>query len=152
MRQLLCYLTVIILMPLGGAMAADIDLPVKSGSDYISPETVEGAETVDTEKAHKLWENRTVFVDVRKDTDFEAGRIPGAVQIIYDPGKDNQPLTEESLTEVVEKDQPFVCYCNGHNCDRSSWCAALANKWGWQEVYYYRDGFPAWAEAGHPVE
>ncbi|MCK5284743.1 MAG: rhodanese-like domain-containing protein [Alphaproteobacteria bacterium] len=130
-----------------------IDLDARyCNDDYISPEEVDGVELVDTVKAYELWENRAVFIDTRSETAFESGRIPGAVHLPYEPGKENQPLTEESLAEVAAKDEAVVCYCNGIKCDRAPWCAALALEWGWTDVYYYRTGVPAWAEAGHDVE
>lgn len=140
----------LLLMP-AGAMA--VDLPSKMNTEnYVSPETVEGVTTVDAEQAHELWKERVVFIDTRKDSDWEAGRIPGAFHIPYKPGKPDQPFTEQSLMEVAAEDQPIVCYCNGSSCDRSSWCAALAKEWGWEEVYYFRDGYPAWKNTGYPVE
>lgn len=128
------------------------DLAIKTGSDYIAPQTVPGATTVDTTKAHALWKERAWFVDPRSNSDWQAGRIPGAVHVQYDPGKPNQELTEASLAQQVGKSEPVVFYCNGEGCDRSAWAAALANEWGWSDVYYYRDGFPAWKAAGNPVE
>lgn len=124
-----------------------------SNADYISPETVEGAKLVTTEEAYALWEKRAVFVDTRSTKAFELGRIPGAISLPYEPGAESaQPFTAESLAEVAEKDEPLVCYCNGLKCDRAPWCASLALEWGYTDVYYYREGFPAWAEAGHSVE
>ncbi len=137
---------------LASATAGAVDLEVKTSGDYVSPESVPGATTVDVNKAHALWEERAYFVDPRKDSDWEAGRIPGALHLVYDPGKGPQPMTEESLAEQVPKDAPVVFYCNAIHCDRSAWASALAAEWGWQEVYYFRGGFPAWSEAGYPVE
>ncbi len=42
-----------------------------------SPMNVEGATTVDTAKAHELFNQEVAFVDARKDSDWDAGRIPG---------------------------------------------------------------------------
>lgn len=139
--------------------AMAVDLPVKAkGGSYSSPETVSGVTTVDAAKAHELWEQRAWFVDPRKPAEFEAGRIPGALNIEYDPdpgqsaGLPDQQLTAETLEAEVPKNEAVVFYCNAEGCDRSSWAAALAKEWGWQEVYYFRLGFPAWSKAGYPVE
>jgi rhodanese-related sulfurtransferase len=132
--------------------ALAVDLPIKTDPSYVSPASVPGATTVDAAKAHELWKQRAWFVDPRKSGQFEAGRIPGALNIEYAPGKPDQPLTAESLAAEVPKDEPVVFYCNAEGCDRSSWGAALAVEWGWQQVYYFRDGFPSWSKAGYPVE
>lgn len=138
--------------------AFGVDLPVKTGSGYASPETVAGATTVDAAGAHDLWQKRAWFVDPRKPEQFEAGRIPGAINIEYDPdpgqsaGLGDQAMTAASLEAEVPKSEPVVFYCNAVGCDRSSWAAALAVEWGWEKVYYFRMGFPAWTKAGYPVE
>jgi len=135
-----------------------VDLAVKTGSGYSSPETVKGATTVDAAKAHELWQQRAWFVDPRKPSQYEAGRIPGALNIEYDPdpkqaaGLGDQALTEASLLAEVPKNEAVVFYCNAEACDRSSWAAALAVEWGWEKVHYFRLGYPAWTKAGYAVE
>ncbi|MCB1802561.1 MAG: rhodanese-like domain-containing protein [Gammaproteobacteria bacterium] len=113
----------------------------------VSPETVDGATTVDTAAARALFDQEAAFVDTRKDSDFEAGRIPGAIHIEL-----KKKFSEESLSAEVGKDEPVVFYCNGHSCLRSSEASKLAVGWGYTKVSYYRDGFPAWKAAGNPVE
>lgn len=137
---------------LASSLASAVDLPIKRDKSYTSPAEVSGVVTVDSAKAHALWKERAWFVDPRKPGQYEAGRIPGAVNIEYDPGTPNQQLTEESLVAEVPKEDAVVFYCNAAGCDRSSWGAALAVKWGWKNVYYFRDGFPSWTAAGYPVE
>lgn len=112
-----------------------------------SPVSVEGATTVDTAKARQLFEKEAAFVDARKDSDWDAGRIPGAIHLDV-----KKALNEDALSSEVGKDEPVVFYCNGHSCLRSSKASAMAASWGWKQVYYYRDGFPAWKKAGNPVE
>jgi rhodanese-related sulfurtransferase len=129
-----------------------VDLPVKRDKSYVSPESIAGATTVDAAKAHQLWNDRAWFVDPRKPGQYDAGHIPGALNIEYDPGTPNQQLTAESLENEVPKNEPVVFYCNAEKCDRSSWGAALAVEWGWKAVYYFRDGYPAWTEAGYPIQ
>ena len=81
--------------------ALSIELPVKTSKSYVSPESVAGATTVDSNKAHELWKSRAWFVDPRKPEQYEAGRIPGALNIEYDPGTPDQQLTAESLAAEV---------------------------------------------------
>jgi rhodanese-related sulfurtransferase len=118
-----------------------------SAAEYVSPETVQGATTIDTARAKTLFDSRAIFVDVRNDADWEAGRIPGAVHLELDKG-----LDEASLRALARPDQAVVMYCNGTKCPRSSQAAALAVGWGFTQVYYYRLGFPDWQAAGYPAE
>lgn len=112
-----------------------------------SPVNVPGATTVSVDQAVEMFDNGVVFIDVRKMSDFEAGRVPGAVHL-----DSKSAFTEAALETEVAKDDPVVIYCNGHACMRSSKASAMAVEWGWTNVHYLRDGFPAWDAAGHPVE
>ncbi len=157
MRRFIIQSFIIVLLFISLPVLA-IDLSVKTGSDYVSPEVVKGATTVDAAKANELWQQRAWFIDPRKPTQYEAGRIPGALNIEYDPdakqatGLSDQQLTEASLLAEVPKNEAVVFYCNAEACDRSSWAAALAVEWGWEKVYYFRLGYPAWTKAGYAVE
>ena len=112
-----------------------------------SPESVPGAVTVTVEQAAQLFDQGVAFIDVRKASDFEAGRIPGAVNLDLHGG-----FSEQSLSAVVAKDQKLVIYCNGTSCLRSSEASAMAVGWGFAGVHYLRDGYPAWEAAGLPIE
>ncbi len=113
----------------------------------VSPVTVSGATTVDTAKARELFDQEVAFLDVRKNSDWDAGRVPGAIHLEL-----KKVYTADSLGAEVKKDEPVVIYCNGESCLRSSVASTKAVEWGWGKVYYYRDGFPAWKAAGNPVE
>jgi rhodanese-related sulfurtransferase len=122
-------------------------LTMQTYAGDLSPETIGGATTVNTAKAKALFDSGALFVDTRKKSDWDAGRIPDAVHLEL---KSN--FTAESLAGEAKKDEPIVCYCNGHKCMRSSKCSVKAVEWGYSKVYYYRDGFPQWKAEGHPVE
>ena len=115
--------------------------------DKVSPMTIEGATSVDVVKAKALFDEGVLFVDVRSDKDWNAGRMPDAVHIEL-----KKVFTEESLSKEIGKDEPMVIYCNGEKCLRSSDAVAKAVSWGFKKINYYRDGFPAWKKAGYPVE
>lgn len=113
----------------------------------VSPETVPGATTVSTAEAKKLFDEGVPFVDVRKDSDWEVGRVPEAYHIEL-----KNMFNESELAKVVKRDEPVVIYCNGPKCMRSSEASTLAVKWGYTKVHYFRDGFPSWKAAEYPVE
>lgn len=112
-----------------------------------SPSMVEGAKTVSAAEAKMLFDKGVKFLDVRKDSDWDAGRIPGAAHIEL-----KKKLNAESMGASVAKDKEVVIYCNGPSCMRSSKASAKAVSWGYSKVYYFRGGFPAWQTAGYPVE
>jgi len=112
-----------------------------------SPMTIAGTTAVTTEEAHKLFKEGALFVDVRRDSDWDAGRVAGSVHLNL-----KKNFSAESLGEEIGKDEKVVLYCNGAKCMRSSAASAKAAGWGFSSVYYYRDGFPAWQAAGYPTE
>ena len=129
------------------AIVLSLFASVALAADPLSPETVNGATTVDTAQAKALFENGAAFVDTRKDSDWEAGRIPGAIHLEL-----KSAFTREALAAEVQSGDKVVFYCNGFSCLRSSESAAKAVEWGYTNVFYFREGFPAWQAAGNPVE
>jgi rhodanese-related sulfurtransferase len=131
----------------GLAMVLMMALPLAQAAG-VSPETINGATSVDGAKAKALFDKGVAFIDTRSDKDWNAGRIPGAKHIdVEKPG-----FTEEALGKLAKKDQEVVMYCNGVSCPRSALATEKAVSWGYKKVYYYRLGFPDWKAAGYPVE
>jgi len=113
----------------------------------VSPETVSGANTIDTEQAKQLFDRGVIFLDVRSNRDWEAGRIPGSKHLEL-----KKVFDKESLSKVAGVDDQIVIYCNSTGCTRSSKACKKAVSWGYQNVYYYRLGFPDWQSHGFAVE
>ncbi len=116
-------------------------------SSDVSPVEIAGAKTVSASEAKALFDEGAIFVDVRKDSDWEAGRVPDAVHIEL-----KKKYSTDTLGEEVKKEEKVVIYCNGEKCMRSSKATAMAVEWGYSNVFYFRDGFPAWKAAGYSVE
>jgi len=112
-----------------------------------SPTKIAGAKTVSTSEAKKLFDQGVLFVDTRSDKDWEAGRIPDALHLNV-----KTSFSEKALLEEMGKNDPVVMYCNGASCLRSAKATEQAVAWGFTNVYFYRDGFPAWKAAGYVVE
>jgi rhodanese-related sulfurtransferase len=112
-----------------------------------TPTSVPGATTVDAAAAKQLFDAEAAFVDLRKENVWNSGRIPGAIWLDF-----KKSFTEETLAAEVDKDEKLVFYCSGVRCPRSAKASTKALAWGYSDVYYFRDGFPAWKSAGYPVE
>ena len=54
--------------------------------------------------------------------------------------------------EVVSKEEEVVIYACGAGCGVTARAVATAVSMGFKKVYFFRDGFPGWKAAGHPVE
>lgn len=114
-----------------------------------APLAVSGAKSIATKEAKALFDKGALFIDPRRESDWENGRIPDAEHLEL-----SSTFNETTLLKVTDnnKAMPIVFYCNGPKCKRSAQCSELALQWGFTNVFYYRDGFPAWQAAGYPVE
>jgi len=101
---------------------------------------------VDVTTAKVLHERNAMFIDVRLKHWFDEGHIPGAVNIPFYNFHDNR------LAAVANKDQEVVFYCYGIQCEYSDKASNRALSWGYEKVYYFMKGYPAWLDAGYPVE
>jgi adenylate cyclase len=114
-----------------------------NGGEYY----VAGAIKIDAAKANVLHAQSATFVDVRAAIYFRRGHIPNAVNLDLIVG-----LSQESLSQVAQKEGAVVFMCHAKYCPYSAYASAKALLWGYKRVYYFAGGFPAWKNAGYPVE
>jgi PQQ-dependent catabolism-associated CXXCW motif protein len=135
------------------------------------PETLKGAEVIDTKEAEALWrEKKAVFFDVMPNTpkpaNLPAGTIwkdkvrediPDSIWLanvgygaISDEtaGYFRQGL--EALT-ASDKSRPILFYCMT-NCWMSWNAAKRAIEWGYSSVIWYPSGADGWQSANLPLE
>ncbi len=92
-----------------------------------------------------------IFVDDRKDEEYQAGHIPGAYQL-YHYYRDRYLASVIPACLTAEK---IVVYCHGGDCEDSEFTALLlrdsvhvpGNK-----LFVYIGGFTEWSEEGRPME
>ena len=82
-------------------------------------------------------------LDVRPREEYEAGHLPGAVNIPID-------RLESELARLPKK-REVVAYCRGPFCLMSFDAVAALRKRGWK-ARRLEEGFPEWKAAGMPVE
>lgn len=136
MKRVSTLLAIVMALFVNSAMASEL-----------SRTSISGATTVDSARAKALFDDGAAFIDTRRNSDWDAGRIPDAIHLEL-----NSNYTEASLSAEVSKADAIVCYCNGHQCKRAASCSEKAVGWGFSQVHYYRDGFPGWKDAGNPIE
>lgn len=108
---------------------------------------VPGATTIDAGRANQLFQQQILFVDVRGDSDWDAGRVAGADHVSA------KGMSKERLLERVdEPDNVFIIYGNSPNDKAAADAVAKAVSWGFTKVMFYQDGFVDWKSKGHPVE
>ncbi len=138
-KLLLRFIPILIVMAWSFATASEL---VES-----TPEKVAGATTVDAAQAKKLFDQEALFVDLRKENMWNSGRVPGAIWLDM-----KTAFNQEALEAEAKKDEVLVFYCSGVRCPRSAKACVKALEWGYTKVNYFRGGFPAWKNAGYPIE
>lgn len=139
-RNRMTPLLALLLLVFSGAVLA-----AKAG--YESPELVEGATTITLEQARQMHADGVTFIDVRNPRLYARSHIPGALHLNL-----SDRFNHANLSQAVAKDQPFVLYCSGVRCNRSSRAADWAVEWGFEKVLYFRAGIAAWRKAGYPED
>ena len=83
------------------------------------------------------------LLDVRPGDEFEAGHLPGAINI---------PLRElEEHLADLPRDQEIIAYCRGPYCVLSFEAVSALRERGFS-VRRFEEGYPEWKAAGLPVE
>ena len=111
-----------------------------------APPDESGITRIDTAKAKEYFDRGMLFIDVRGDS-YDEGHIPGSTNIYW-----NGEFNEATLSKAMGTNEEVVFYCDGPSCGLSIKASRAAVSWGYDKVYHYRDGFPAWKAAGYPIE
>ena len=107
----------------------------------------DNGQIIGEETAKELFDRGVLFVDVRNNGDFKSGHIPGAIHVNV-----RESTFEAKFVKVAKKDQEVVIYCRGSSCTRSPLAISKAKSMGFEKLYYFREGYPGWKSAGHPIE
>jgi len=84
------------------------------------------------------------LVDVREESEYAAGHLPGAVHV----GKG--VIERDIETKVPDPATPLVLYCGGGF--RSALAADALQKMGYTNIVSMDGGWTGWKNAGLPVE
>lgn len=83
------------------------------------------------------------LVDVREESEWAAGRLPGAIHI----GKG--VMERDVETRIPDPATPLILYCGGGF--RSALAADNLRKMGYKNVESMDGGYRGWTEAGLPI-
>ena len=109
-------------------------------ANYKAPMNIKGSITIDSKKAYDLYNQKVLFIDVRPTWMVQKqGRIKGAVNYYV------RDITQNGLKKILPtKNTPAVIYCNGISCSLSEEAIVKIAPLGYKNIYFYRDGYPAW--------
>jgi rhodanese-related sulfurtransferase len=103
--------------------------------------TEHGGELPPEQLAEMLEDGKVDLIDVRREHEWEAGRIPGARRV------EVNDLPAEA--ERLDRDRPVVLYCRSGS--RSELAAEGLSAGGF-DAHALEGGISAWAEQGRPLE
>ncbi|MDO7896988.1 PQQ-dependent catabolism-associated CXXCW motif protein [Pseudomonas citrulli] len=154
--------------------AAQADTPLFSPQGYRvaqyrspTPNTVEGAQTLDTPALQKLLQQdpSPVLVDVYRrpwlqgrfiDNEPHAN-LPGSLWLANTGDGDLEPAWQDYFSRHLRDatagraEPPLVFYCRS-DCWLSWNAVKRAAAMGYKHLYWYRDGLDAWEAANLPVQ
>jgi rhodanese-related sulfurtransferase len=116
---------------------------------------IEGALKIDLATAKSLYDRGVVFIDTSSAEFWLTGHIPGSINLpemrnLADPT--TRRLTEKTLGGQLRKSEEVVFCRYLIDSPNTPFGPAKAIKWGYQKVYYFNGGVPAWKAAGYPIE
>lgn len=111
----------------------------------------------DVNTAKAQFDQGAVFVDARVAGEYVDKRIKGAINVVYREthakvSKLDPADRFDAAKLPADKNKALVFYCNGSPCWRGYKGAVAAMNAGHKNVYWFRDGLPAWIAKGYPTE
>lgn len=100
------------------------------------------------EASEAFAQSDALFVDARDREAFDAGHIPGAVNLPWEEAQYDDSL----ILKAVPKDTPVITYCDGSDCESSILLGGAMAGLGYRDVKVFFGGWVEWEEAGFPVE
>ena len=114
----------------------------------IDEATAKGVKVVDVTKAKALYDQKALFFDAREKRHFAKEHVKGAFPVYFDVSK-----AEYIVIQLPQdKKQPLLFYCYGESCANSYEAALAVRKLGYQNVYWFLNGFGEWKERGYPIQ
>jgi rhodanese-related sulfurtransferase len=103
---------------------------------------------------HEAWsahQASVMFLDARPRMDFMQGHIPGAVSLPLRDRDFEDRLWEFLASPRCKPNAPVVVYCSGCCSTDAVFLALRLQEVGFKQIKHYKDGFPGWARADHPI-
>src|SRR5437868_4264770 len=125
-------------------VTAAVHVPAWVHADHVPAVTV-----MDADELKRWIDSRKPFVllDSRVAAEYKAGHIPTAINILA------AEMEKQRNRLPADKKTILVFYCNGWpECKKSHVASAQAVAWGYENVFWLREGLPAWQAKGYPVE
>ena len=113
-----------------------------------APESVVGVNTIGLGDAMDLYYKGAVFIDVRDEASWSYGHIDGAVHLDFNQDE----FVILYVSDALDKGAPIVFYCDSPLTTSGAMASFFAASWGYENVYFFRDGYYSWLASDMPME
>jgi rhodanese-related sulfurtransferase len=123
-----------------------------------TPERLDRAKLVTAKEVDALRQQGVAIFDVRVSAEYAEKHIVGAINVPYreksakavdfDAAQDSFALAKLPADKTI----PVIFACNGPECWKSYKASVVTLAAGYQNVYWFRGGFPDWQANGLPTE
>jgi len=145
MRRKSLILVVAIMIGAAFAFNAPRALAEDMTADDFKKEALKHITTITVSEAKaSLDKGGVTFLDVRTETEFKKGHVPGAINL---PRGKLEFMIDKKITD---KNAQVVLYCKSG--DRSTLATYTLVKMGYKNLKSMDGGWKAWTKAGYPVE
>ena len=119
----------------------------ENSKDKVEGESFKEPVAINLEQAYKLSNKNITFIDAREYEDYKAGHIKNALSLPYYDFE-----AHKNVLNKISKNNFFVIYCAGTDCDLSILLGNKLFKMGYNKVYIFFGGWNDWLNEKYPVE
>lgn len=111
------------------------------------PENISGITTVSVDELANMLasEHNLLVIDARIQKGRSKGYIDGSIHL-----PDVDTSCDSLAKHIPSKSTKVVFYCSSSECGRSMNAVTRAQTCGYQNLYWFRDGFREWKKSGYP--
>lgn len=131
-----------------GLSGDETDATADADASESTPAATDGNK-ITLEAAYALFEEGVPFIDARRASDFEAGRIEFAFHL---PASRISAGEGYGVMEMLPLEGPTVIYCTGGDCSDSTNVEILLTHAGYSGFLIMNAGYDDWVAAGYPTE
>ncbi|MEW6238132.1 MAG: rhodanese-like domain-containing protein [Candidatus Omnitrophota bacterium] len=95
-----------------------------------------------------IQDGSAILIDARDANEFEAGHLPGAVNI---PASEFRKSFQE-FADNLPRDIPLIVYCQGGECDQSHEVIQQLADLGFEKLLLFPGGWQEWEKEKFPNE
>lgn len=123
-----------------------------------TPTSLKGIRIVGAEEVKKMLDSGVPVIDTRVAAEYAEKTIKGAKSVPYkeksakDPGFDASQDQFDLSKLPADKNAPLVLFCNAGECWKSYKAAVVAQRAGYTKIFWFRGGFPEWADKNLPTQ